>query len=164
MVCKVQNTNRIFKMFFRNEIDVSMTLMLTFNPHRKILGVYLTYFTATVRLILQIFFSAFSVTLRIVFLRNTNEKALHSRRGSSYRPGMECVFLIIYSLTLRWPGSATAVPAADRQVPLPAGLPQGSAPGLHGTAGPLQTPPLRPVRSRYARRSRGRYRAAGHQG
>lgn len=61
-------------MFFRNEIDVSMTLMLILNPHRKILGVYLTYFTATIRLILRIFFFAFSVTLCIVFLRNTNEK------------------------------------------------------------------------------------------
>ena len=61
-------------MFFRNEIDVSMVLVLIFNLFRKILGVYLPYFAASIRLILQIFFSAFSVTLCIVFLRNTNEK------------------------------------------------------------------------------------------
>lgn len=151
-------------MFFRNEIDVSMILVLIFNLFRKILGVYLPYFAASIRLILQIFFFCLFGNSLHCFSAQHERKALHSRRGSSYRPGMECFFPIIYSLTLRWPGSATAVPAADRQVPLPAGLPQGSAPGLHGTAGPLQTPPLRPVRSRYARRSRGRYRAAGRQG
>ena len=61
-------------MFFRNEIDVSMTLVLILNLFRKILGVYLSHFTATIRLIFQIFFFVFSVTLCIVFLRNTNEK------------------------------------------------------------------------------------------
>lgn len=151
-------------MFFRNEIDISMAPMLILNPFRKILGVYLLHFTTSIRLIFSNFLLCLFGNSLHCFSAQHERNALHSRRGSSYRPGMECVFPIIYSLTLRWPGSATAVPAADRQVPLPAGLPQGSAPGLHGTAGPLQTPPLRPVRSRYARRSRGRYRAAGRQG
>ena len=61
--------------------------MLILNLFRKILGVYLSHFTATVRLISQAFFSVFSVTLCIVSLRNTNET--HSIPGRYELPRRE---------------------------------------------------------------------------
>ena len=151
-------------MFFINEIDIiAVRALIKSHRTKDTRRILVEYCSDNTSYFMRFPFHLFSNSLHC-FSAQYEQKTLSSRRGSSYRPGMECVFPIIYSLTLRWPGSATAVPAADRQVPLPAGLPQGSAPGLHGTAGPLQTPLLRPVRSRYARRSRGRYRAAGHQG
>ena len=89
---------------FRNEIDISVNYSLILNHYQKILNVYSLYFAAIIRLILFVFFFVFLVILCIVFLHNTNKKTPPFRRGSSYRPGKECVFPIIYSLTAQVTG------------------------------------------------------------
>ena len=161
MVCKAQNTNRIFKTFFSAEIDINAIQMLILNHLLKILDVYSSYFISLTRIIFRLRFLFSSVILCSAF---SVQKKPPPRRGSSYRPGKGCSFLSFTALRLSLPESADAAPAADGQAPLPAGLPQGSAREPHGTAGPLQTAPPRPARSRSSERCQDQCPAAGRQG
>ena len=88
MVCKALNTNRIFEVLSRFEIDISVVCALICNHFQKILNVYSLCFISIMRFILSILLRWLSVILCAAFFAQvTGKKNPPPRRGSLCHPG-----------------------------------------------------------------------------
>ena len=100
-------------MYSEAEIDTSAAFTLIYNHFIKLLNVYLLYFISLARFIFKALISSLSVIPYVVFSAQDGQKNAPFPARQLVPSGKGVRFPIIYSLTLRWPESAAAVPAAD---------------------------------------------------